>query len=87
MDELEFEILDSLYFVEPFQTLADEVSERRIPVIKDCLRELINKHWVKVMQWDEKEETFMSSPFVDFDSMEDFHYLITKEGLLAHNTK
>jgi hypothetical protein len=87
MEELEYEILDALYFVEPFNTIVDEVSEKRIPVIKDCLRQLINKQYIKVMVWDNTEKTFVSSPFIDFDTLEDFHFLITRQGLLAHNTR
>ncbi len=87
MEELEFEILDALYFVEPFATIVAEVSEKRVPVIKDYLKKLINRQWVKVMIWDDQEKTFVSSPFTDYDNLDEYHFLITRQGLLAHNSK
>jgi hypothetical protein len=87
MDELEYEILDALYFVEPFETLLNEVKEKRVAVIKDCLRQLIIKQWVNVMSWDENKKEFVSTPFFDFDNMESMHFFISKQGLIAHNSK
>ncbi len=87
MDELDFEILDAIYFVEPFNTILKEVSEKRIGVVKECLRNLIRKRWVQVMVWNETRQEMASTAFYDYDKMEDFHFLATKEGLMAHNRK
>ncbi len=87
MEKLEFEIIDAIYFVEPFDTILKEVSETRLGVIKDCLRNLIRKRWVQVMVWNEERHEMTSTAFYDYDKMEQFHYLATKEGLMAHNKK
>lgn len=87
MDDLEFEILDSLYFVEPFETIVKEVSEKRVGVIMECLRKLIKKRWIQVMMFSEEKQEFQSTPFFDFDRIEEFQFLATKEGLTAHNSK
>ncbi len=87
MDDLEFEILDSLYFVEPFETIVKEVSEKRLGVVLECLRKLIKKRWVQVMVFNEEKQEFMSTPFVDFDRIVDFQFMATKNGLTAHNSK
>lgn len=87
MDELEFEIIDAIYFVEPFETILKEVTEKRLGVVKECLRGLIRKRWVQVMCWSETKKEMISTAFYDYDKMEDFHFLATKEGLMAHNRR
>ncbi len=86
MSELEFEILDAIYFVEPFETIVKEVSEKRIPVIAECLRQMIKQRLVQVMAWSEEKQEYVSTAFYDFDKMHQFHFLATKEGLMKHNS-
>ncbi len=85
MEKLEFEILDAIYFVEPFETILKEVTENRLGVIKETLRNLIRRRWVQVMTWNEERQEMGSTAFYDYDRMEQFHFLATKEGLMAHN--
>ncbi len=87
MEELEFEILDSIYFVEPFETIVKEVSEKRLGVIIETLRKLIKKRYVQVLIYNEEKQDFLSTPFFDFDRMDELRFLATKEGLTAHNRK
>jgi hypothetical protein len=87
MDPLEFDILDAIYFVEPFETIVKEVSEKRLGVVKDCLRNLIRKRWVVVMTYNEERKEMASTTFYDYDKMEQFHFVATKLGLAAHNRK
>ena len=87
MEDLEFEILDAIYFVEPFETILNEVSEKCYGVVKECLRKLIRKRWVQVMVFNEEKQEFLSSTFFDFDRMDDYHFLATKDGLKAHTSK
>jgi hypothetical protein len=37
------------------------------------------------MQWDEEKKEFIRSFMYDSDDMNRYHYLATKNGLLAHN--
>ena len=87
MDELEFEILDAIYFVEPFDTILKEVSEKRLGVILEALRQLIKKRYVQVLSYNEAKQDFLSTPFYDFDRIDELRFLATKEGLMAHNRK
>ncbi|MCX6189865.1 MAG: hypothetical protein NTW54_09765 [Bacteroidetes bacterium] len=87
MDNLEFEILDALYFMEPFETIVKEVSEKRLGVVTECLRKLIKKRYVQVMEFNEAKQEFLSTPFFDFDHVEEFRFMATKTGLTAHNSK
>ena len=85
MDEVEFEVLDTLYFVEPYEKILEECRQYAEPVIKDALRQLIRKRWVVAMRYDEEKRDFVRSFIYDADDMHAYHYLATKEGLLAHN--
>jgi hypothetical protein len=42
---------------------------------------------VAPMKWDEKTKEFIRSFIYDSDNMRAYHYLATKEGLIAHNSK
>ncbi len=86
MNEVQFDILDKLYFVEPYQTLLSEIS---VPenILKNELKELIKKGWVQVMKFDEHLQDFVPTPFLNADDLHTCYFLATKQGLLNHNLK
>ncbi|MCE2740490.1 MAG: hypothetical protein LW669_03270 [Sphingobacteriales bacterium] len=84
MDEVEFEILNVLYFVEPFEKILEEVPYAA-NIVADVLKTLIHKKWVVAMKWDEVLQDYKRSFIYDSDNMHAYSYLATKEGLLAHN--
>lgn len=84
INEAQFAILDSLYFVEPFDRIIEE-SGLSESVVKDELRNLIASRLVQVMAFDEKSKDFIRSTMYDADNMRDYHYLATREGLLKHS--
>jgi len=84
INEAQFAILDSLYFVEPFDRIIEE-SGLPESVVKDELRNLIAARLVQVMAFDEKSKDYIRSTMYDADNMRDYHYLATKEGLLKHS--
>jgi len=84
LNEVQFQILDAIYFVEPFTNILDEVDATR-PVIVDELRNMIDKGWIQVMQYDEEKGDYVRTNIYDTDHLEDYHFLATKEGLLKHN--
>ena len=84
LTEIQFQILDSIYFVEPFARILEEV-EASTAIVADELRTLIDKGWVQVMAFDVKENDYLRTLYYDTDHMEEFAYLATKEGLLKHN--
>jgi hypothetical protein len=86
LDDVEYEILNCLYFVEPFEKLLEELN---FPsnIIADVLKTLIQKKLVVAMKWDEQTQDYKRSFIYDSDNMHAYSYLATKEGLLAHNSR
>lgn len=84
MTDVEFDILDELYFVQPFQIIHESLSLNELE-LKEALSGLLKKGWVKCFK-TVSEEALPSE--LDFEN--DYHtyyYLATKAGLLAHNSK
>ncbi|MDZ4668113.1 MAG: hypothetical protein SGJ00_09525 [bacterium] len=86
IDDIEFDILNCLYFVEPFEKILEEVPFSP-SVVGDVLKTLISKKMVVAMKWDEEKQDYMRSFIYDTDNMHAYSYLATKEGLLAHNSR
>ena len=84
LNELQFEILDAIYFVEPYENIINEI-EQPEPVIRDELRTMIDKGWVNVMIFNEKKGDYEKSRIYDTDNMNQYAYLASKDGLLKHN--
>jgi len=84
MSDLQFQILDAIYFVEPLQNILDEVDFPR-PVVLDEMKNMIDKGWVQVMQMDEVANDYVRTNIYDSDNLQEYQFLATKEGLLRHN--
>lgn len=84
LNELQYQILDSLYFVESFVHILEEAEAPR-PVVQDELRTMIDRGWIQVMQFEPERGDYIRTAIFDADNMQDYHYLATKEGLLKHN--
>ena len=84
--EVEYEVLNALYFVEPFEKILEEVNAPA-NVVADSLKQLVGLGYVAPMKWDEERKEYIRSFIYDSDNMYAYHYLATKEGLLAHNTR
>ena len=83
MSDLEFDVLDELYFVQSFDYLREtiDLSEEKL---KEVLKKLLTKAWIKCFVHVSEEG--MVPNLEDFEqSYKNYHYLATKEGLLAHN--
>ncbi|MCI4669696.1 MAG: hypothetical protein MRZ79_16295 [Bacteroidia bacterium] len=84
LTDLQFDILDSIYFVEPLENILDEVDEAR-PVVLDELKQMIDKGWIQVMAYDEEAGDYLRTNIFDSDNLQEYRFLATKEGLLRHN--
>ncbi len=84
INEVQFQILDSVYFVESFEHIREEAGVP-VPVLVDELRVLIDKGWVQVMVFDRKKDDFVRTGIFDTDHLEDYHFLVTRNGLMRHN--
>lgn len=82
MTDEEYDVLDELYFVIPFAQLQAELDMDK-DILKEVLKTLLEKGWIKCFA-DASEELLLHE--VDMDtSFQEYFYLATKAGLLAHN--
>ena len=82
MTDLEYDILDELYFVVPFQEVMKELELDEL-TLKGALKSMLDKGWVKCFL-DASEEAVQSG--IDFESKyRNYYYLASKQGLLKHN--
>ncbi len=82
---IEYDIINAIYFVEPFDNILRECKEPE-PIVADTLKQLLDKNYVVAMRWDSEKNEFVKSFIYDSDNMRAYHYLATKEGLLAHTS-
>jgi len=80
MTDLEFEVLDELYFVISFEDLAKKV-ELEPDILRETLIGLHNKKWIKALISHDEE---ILAPDIQ-NHCEQYFYLATKLGLLEHN--
>lgn len=84
MSDLEFDVLDELYFPQSFEELSGTIQIKE-GKLKEVLEKLVNKKWVKCFK-----SISEALPLEELDFENDYrgyHYLATKEGLLAHNSR
>ncbi len=86
LNELEWDILNAIYFVEPFENILAEC-KAPAPIVADALKQLIHKKYVVAMRFDETSQEYVRSFIYDSDNMYAYRYLATKEGLIAHTSK
>lgn len=81
MTEDEFDLLDELYFVQPFAYLKDAMGweDEKLRV---TLESLYQKAYIKCLK-DPDEELFEVRDFSI--ELKDMYFLATKKGLMAHN--
>jgi len=84
MSDLEFDVLDELYFVQPFDALL-ELTSLEDNVLKTVLKKLLSKQWIKCLKSATHD---IPVEEVDFDKdFRSMYFLATKSGLLAHNSQ
>lgn len=85
MTDIQYLILDELYFVTNFSTLLNAVdlaSDR----LKDELIVLIQNEWVKILDNDRDYELDYE-PHIFSQNFDSYYYLATKKGLFEHNSQ
>ncbi len=84
MTDSEFDILDELYFVISFIELHQKLSWDELE-LKQWLSLLLNRGYIKCFINASDE---LPHEDLDFENnYRNYHYLVTKEGLFAHNSK
>lgn len=83
MSDEEFDVLDELYFVQPFSYLIEELEMDEYD-LKQVLQNLLQKGYIKCF-FNMNDEVFEDR--LDFEKdFRNYHYLASKQGLLAHNS-
>ena len=83
MSDLEFDVLDELYFIQPFDTVrkATQLEDREL---KEVLEKMQVKGWIRCFMTASDE---VPSEEIDIQTKyREYLYLASKSGLLAHNT-
>jgi hypothetical protein len=86
LNDIEYDVLNAIYFVEPFENILAECNAPE-HIVGDVLKQLIARKYVTAMQFDTERQEYIKTFFYDSDNMRAYHYLATKEGLLAHNSR
>jgi len=82
MTDIEFDVLDELYFVQPFSYLIEELDLDELE-LKDTLAILVDKGWIKCFL-NMQEEALNHEVKLE-EKYKEYFYLATKAGLMAHN--
>ena len=84
MTEEEFEVLDELYFVTHYEELQLSLNLDTEP-LRSLIISLWDKGWLRCYLGVDNE---LDGDTVDFENQfNKYHYLASKEGLLAHNSR
>lgn len=82
MTDEEFDLLDELYFVQPFTHLKEELEWSDDVLLKN-LKQLQQKTWIKCFSEMDVE---VFEPELNLDeNFRSYLYLASKKGLMAHN--
>lgn len=82
MSDVEFDVLDELYFVVSFNDLANS-TQLNPEKLKEVLTLLHGKGWLKV--YKNASEELPLGAFRFEENAQEFFFLASKAGLLAHN--
>jgi hypothetical protein len=80
LNDIQVRILRALTFVEPFDTLVEEVPFPE-PVIGAELKALISQRFVQAMSPDNKSGKYERSFVFDGDNLRAFSYIATSHGM------
>lgn len=84
MEEIEFLILDELYFIKTLDELLAEINIEEPKLIAN-LQRLIDKGWIRLAVKIDGEE--IEEKFEIEKNPRKYRYVATKQGLLTHNGK
>jgi len=84
LTDLEYRILDELYFLTSFQTLKENLKEEESE-FRRALRNLLEQGLVAQIKSTLGREEKLEVP--DFNTLEESYFVASKKGLLIHNTR
>ncbi len=84
MNNIEYDILDELYFVQSFESLKS-ILQLEETLLKATLWQLILDQLVKCMLDFDEEVTISNDDFEE--NFKKYHYIASKKGLFLHNSR
>ena len=84
LNELQYAILDALYFVEPYENILADVDAPE-NIVGAELRQMLQWGWVQAMSFDEASQDYVPSAIWDVDDLRAYRYLASRKGLLMHH--
>lgn len=83
MSDLEYDVLDELYFVQSYSQLRDTLSWDD-QMLKTALESLLRKDWIRCYSSPTEE---LLGDEIDLETrFHTYYYLASKTGLFAHNS-
>ena len=84
LSDLEYRVLDELYFLSSFQTLKENLKEEESE-FRRALKSLLEQELVVQIKSTSGREEKLDVP--DFNTLEESYFVASKKGLLIHNTR
>jgi hypothetical protein len=84
LNDLEYRILDELYFISSYQTLMENLNEDR-ENMKEALVNMLRNGWIVQIKYEAHEEEKLEVP--DLSVLEQSYFVASKKGLLIHNSR
>lgn len=84
MTNLEYDILDELYFLLSFEELKVRTDLNEAQLVKELIN-LSEKGWIRVLEQNSDEDVGVLDNFNK--NYKNYNYLASKAGLLAHNSR
>ncbi|MGK7397759.1 MAG: transporter [Candidatus Cyclobacteriaceae bacterium M3_2C_046] len=82
MNDIEFEVMDELYFIHSFEELEKKLALTEND-LKDTLLALWQKGWIRVFRSIQSEIAYQADTYKK--NFRNYYYIASKAGLLAHN--
>ena len=84
LTDLEYRILDELYFVSSFQTLLQNLNEEE-NAMREGLKNLLERELIVQIRSTNGREEKLDAP--DLSTLEPSYFVASKKGLLIHNSR
>ena len=86
LTDLEFRIIDELYFVTSFSDLTYALAEGQSS-LTEGLRTLLEKELITQLVFEQELKDYRKLEKPDFDTLEHSYFVASRKGLLIHNSR
>lgn len=87
MTDLEFHLLDELYFTIAFDELMSRFEIKERPTARIELERMIRQNYVSQMTYHSSRNDYEKLDALDSKSLDKSYFVITKRGLMLHNSR